>query len=236
MNYSAVGGNNFNFMTMKPLLVILIAFLPSFIFAGIPGNDTISRIAIKVNPLQIISLNEVGCTIEYSFHKRFAIEVGGGISNGYTFRAGFKVKKRNGLYYGPAIFYRQRNYQNREYKWNKGSNLGAIMETSPDPGYGSGSDYSYKEIANETKQVLCIQGLIGWEFLLWKCVPIDLYAGVGYRYKHRVKEISTHMNYLRGTIENEEHYSTPHKVVIDSYLPSIQAGIQFGFSFPLKKR
>jgi len=212
-------------------------FLPLLTFPGIPGMDTIPRIAIMVNPLQAISLKELGCTIEYPFLKHLAIEVGAGCaSNGYTIRAGVKFKEKKGLYFEPVIFFRQINYHNRVYKWDNDSELGVKLETSPDPGFSSGSDYSYKEIANENKQVVCIQGLIGHEFLIWKCIPVDIYAGVGYRYKHRVKNISSHTEYIRGTIWHEKYYNPPHKEIIFSNLFGIQAGIKFGFSVPLKKK
>jgi hypothetical protein len=228
---------------MRYLLVILIVLLPSLTFSGIPAMDTIPRIAIMVNPLQVFSVSELGCTFEYSLNNRIAIEVGGGFSvgnigasSGYTLRAGVKFKVEKGLYFEPLIFFRQRNYNNRVYKWQSGTHLSERLETSWDPGMGSGSDNSYKEIANENKQVVCIQALFGHEFLLWKYIPVDIYAGVGYRYKHRVKEISSHTEYTRGAIDHEKYYSPPNEEIILSNLFCIQAGVKIGFSFLLKKK
>lgn len=177
-------------------------------------------------------VQEIGGMIEYYCLKnKFSYEAGGGANpNGFTIRTGVRAYRKNGFYFNYVFFYRYNYYHNRQYEWRLDERLGVILETKPDF-FHSGADTWYVQIADETKQVFCFQVLFGKQKIYYTRILFDLYVGVGFRYKYRVKEISYYSQNGSGIF-----YSPPQEEIVNTFLPSIQAGFRFGYAFRLKKK
>ncbi len=229
---------------MKKIIFILL--LPISVFAK--DWDSIPRLMFKANPILLsdgfdITGYELGMLCEYKFCTKKSIEFGGGYikSNnpyqpvyGYTLRAGIRFYQKSGAYLEPALFFRYEYYPNRNYDWVKNDSVSdLILETGELPGVDGGRDDDKHMIAIERKYVYSFQLLYGYEHLLFDKIPIDVYCGVGLRYKHRALEILNENYGIGGHFY--ANYNPPKPMNINTVLPTIQFGIRIGLAFKLKK-
>ncbi|TAL60597.1 MAG: hypothetical protein EPN85_06935 [Bacteroidetes bacterium] len=193
----------------------------------------------------MISQKEFGGMFEYRLRKHFSLEVGGGVNvplsfpwetsntgvrftvgEGFTIRTGARFYSKSRMYFNPMIFYRQMTYRDRYYGYPDQGSFGGIDE----PRYrakGLREDY-YIKIVDEYKQVFSVQVLFGLGRELFKRFIVDMYVGIGGRYKYKQKGIIYDNYYLRGQLQQSTYYSPPKKEKADGYVPTIQAGIQIG--------
>ena len=117
-------------------------------------------------------------------------------------------------------------YQHRTYysstRIDFSKEVGEPIQYSFSPSNG-GADKSWRRYVSENKQVFAVEALIGKEVHWFKKNLVDIYAGVGYRYKYKEQEI-----FGEKDGEITINYSLPKKEKIDGYLPTIQAGMRIG--------
>lgn len=223
---------------MKKILIVLIILFPILAFSQMSKHDSVPLLLIKINPVLMISqkdrIGTIGGIVEYHFKKYFSVEAGGEVnSDGFTIRAGLKFYSTGGTYFSPVIVYRNNQYNDRSYFWNRDMDLSPISETSTFPSlFGSGADCYYIETADETKQVFCMQALWGKQRLLGNEIPFEYYWGFGVRYKYREKEISYHYDNCGNWSHN---YAPAKEELVQNYLPSFQAGVRIGLSLKTSK-
>ncbi len=206
-------------------------------------GDTINRLVLKVNPLLMFSKCEFGGELEYHFLKHFEIEAEGayinGIRNvngvsqgsGFALQVGFRFYFKSGVYINPTFFYRDITCKDRSLQWvNNGLDYTPIL---PD-NFTSASTYEHQYTAtvNERQQVYSFELLFGYEKLLSDLFLLDIYTGMGYRYKYQECDITS---FRYNSIGPTNNFYPESKQIVSGYLPSIQLGIRLGFVFKLKK-
>lgn len=227
---------------MKKIILCLTILFPILSFAQMSKQDSFPLLLIKIDPLFIYTPKNTGAkptlrgVIEYHFRKYFSVESGGEMNNdGFALKLGLKFYSHEGKYFSPILFYRKNQYHNRGYSWNDNRPISPITETGPFLSLSnSGTDCWYGETADEVKQVFGIQTLWGKQALLSKVISFEYYYGVGLRYKYRVKKISVHGDACGNPIPT--YYSPPKQEIIESILPSFQAGIRIGLSLKVSKQ
>jgi len=241
------------------LFLCLFAFACNSMKAQRQDSATsFSRFKIMVNPLLILGQKEYGGLFEYYIKKNFSVEVGGGVNlnysypwetsyekikygagDGYTIRAGLRYYLKSGFYFNPIFFYRNMRYKNRYYEsgYGKGSPPNSIYEpgaVNVSLGYNGADDIHYGDRVYEIKQVFSFELLFGKK-ILWKRMPIDIYAGVGYRNKYKQVSEIYYCRYRGGKIDNSGYLVPPIEKNIHGGFPTIQAGFQIGFLSKRKK-
>ena len=219
-----------------------------------------SRVKININPTLMFGQKEYGGLFEYRVKKNLAIEIGGGANvnytyswetsylgkrfvsgNGFTIRSGIRIYSKSRIYFNPAFFYRRMIYHNRYYEW------GTTYSRQYEPGImslgcGCGGDSGYYKIigqeGDENKQVFSFEALIGKE-LRWKRMTLDVYTGLGVRYKFKQKNIVSEYYYdeTRGfyLLDHSSSYMPPKEERLYGYLPTVHTGFQIGFLSKQKK-
>jgi len=207
-------------------------------------TTSFSRFKIIVNPTLMLGQKEFGGLFEYRIKKHIAFEVGGGANinynypwetfsgyvagEGFTIRAGMRIYSKSGFYFNPIIFYRQMKYHDRYYKWDRNG-----YSQQYEPGMmschcsGDSRLTANVEIGDEYKQVFAFEALAGKEFREGRMI-IDLYTGLGVRYKYKKKEIVHSYSYLY-SLNSGTYYNPPKEENLYGYLPTIQVGFQIGF-------
>lgn len=208
-----------------------------------------SRFRIVINPLLMVSQLELGALVEYRFGSKKSVEVGGGVHpEGYTIRTGLKFYLKHGYYFESVFFYRHMILHHEKDLWdytNKDTAQGHL-----DPGIiltisdGDGDGF-LSVTAHDNKQVLATEFLVGRELHNKKNL-INIYVGIGYRYKYRVLEeikertnsslFNSFFSYGNNPTPYTPFHTPPNtKYILYDYLPSLQAGIQISISCKHKK-
>lgn len=216
----------------KNILIFLLLFC--FLKTYSEVLDSVPLFQFKINPLLIISQLEFGGMLECRLKKGVALEMGGGVhvpnlgvdndaGKGYTVRLGLRFYAKSGIYFTPLIFYRYMIYHTRTYKSISQTDFHEVSEPSH---YrfninNGGADRSWARTVSENKKVFSVALLVGRRVILFKKRSMEIYAGVGCRYKHKQEEIYRE---LRSFVITD--YSPPKKDFIHGYVPSIQAGIE----------
>jgi hypothetical protein len=229
------------FIPIKIMKKTTLLFLFLLFFGDVNSQevDSVKVLKFKINPLLMLSQTEIGGIFEWRLVKHISLETGGGINvplsvlpgKGFTIRTGVRFYTQSGMYVNPAIFYRRTIYKYRNYyssdRTDFSKEIGEPIQTRFSPNNGGATRYWGRDVS-ESKQVFALEILVGKEVRWFNKMLVDIYAGVGYRYKYKQQEIFWEMN---GTVQTK--YSPPKKENIHGFLPTIQAGIQIGiFSMP----
>lgn len=210
-----------------------------------------NKFGVGIAPLQFISPSEDGLFVQYKLNEIISFELGGGIYNlikhpfvdlaainGFSIRSAIILNKECGAfmhkddchYFKLLLFYRQMKYKNRGYY----PETDGIFENASIHHYfingGSERENTIVQMADEIKNIFCLQFLTGKRYLFGKKdhFSFDYYWGFGLRVKYRELSITQDNTvspyYLTPVVSPEEE-------IITSLLPSIHFGINFGYSF-----
>jgi hypothetical protein len=220
-------------------------------------DSTFSRFKIMVNPSLMVGQKEFGGMVEYRLQKSIAVEVGGGANlnytyagershlgkklvagNGLTVRAGIKFYSNSRIYINPEFFYRNMLYHKRYYEWGIGSSESSKQDEPGIMAYGCSCDGDSQhsqiigEVVDEKKQIIAFETLLGKEFIAGN-FAVDIYCGIGLRYKYKVKKILSDTYYESSNggyyFGGTTYYSPPQNEKISAYVPTIHVGFQIGF-------
>ena len=219
---------------MKKIAFILFLFFHLSAVSQLEYLISYPVLSFKIDPIMLAWEKGGGGIFEYRFKENLSVELGGEVNKlGYTARTGVRyyLNFKDNTYFSFHFFYRNWNYKNRTYQWNRDTPLSPIIETSYLITF-SGTDCWFRDTADEHKQVFSGQILYGQQFLLTNRILFDWYVGLGLRYKYRVKEIFYHGG---GRCYSPIYYLPPKEEIVKTFLPSIQLGIVIGFSFKNKQ-